>query len=63
MNPEYRTQGRCPKCKVRHTWPERLQRFGGSICPTCGTALKRTTYNVNLPVKDWPNGLGNAVTL
>ena len=58
MNADYRTQGKCPKCKVRHTWPERLHTFAGSVCPTCGTALKRTTHRVQVPTRDWPLGLG-----
>lgn len=59
MNPEYRTQGKCTECKVRHTWPEQYRRFGGSECPVCGTKLKRTTHRSTLPVRDWPLGLGS----
>lgn len=58
MNPEYRTQGKCKECKVRHTWPERVRPFKGSECPVCGTPLKRTTHRSRLPVRDWPLGLG-----
>lgn len=55
------TQGRCPQCKVRHTWPARLHGLAGSLCPDCGTPLVRTSRTSTLPRKHWSSGLGVTV--
>lgn len=55
------TQGRCPQCKVRHVWPAGKQAVSTALCPGCGTGLLRTTWDVNLPVQDWPLGLGVSI--
>lgn len=51
-------QGKCTTCKVRHEWPARLTKLADAKCPGCGAPLKRTTWSVQLPVQQWPRGLG-----
>lgn len=52
------TQAKCTKCRVRHTWPANTLKVSDAFCPTCSTKLERTTYQVKLPSKPWPLGLG-----
>ena len=58
LDPNRVRQGKCTTCKVRHEWPVHLTKLADAKCPACGAALKRTTWTVNLPVQQWPRGLG-----
>ncbi len=44
------TQGKCPRCRVRWLWRGR-PRLRDARCPTCGTALARTSEALRWPVR------------